>query len=656
MKNVAIVSLGEYTGLTIKNQIEDIVDEDINISIFNIDNIEIFKLKWDLIIFSSETVKNILITKIENIENTVVLKRSISHNCIDELLKLKKGEKVLLVNDHKESCEISIKQLKKQGIDHIKYYKYYPGISKYEKVDIAVTPGEVDLVPNYIKRVIDIKSRKMDITSLTEILIKLNLISKYRDLLSAYYYKDIVNISKKYITMANESNKLKNLLNFILDNNQEGIIYTNIENKVLILNEKALKLLKIDRENIIDKNIYELFADLKNDIIIIDNKELLITKRNLNNSEYIGNLIIINEVNSIYKIDEELRKKKKYTNNNTKYTFNDIIGESDSNIKNIKLAKKISKTNSTVLIQGESGTGKEILSQAIHNESKRKEYPFIAVNFAAISENLIESELFGYEEGAFTGAKKGGKDGLFKKAHRGTIFLDEIGDAPLHIQTKLLRVLQEREITPVGSTDIIPIDVRVIAATNKDLLNEIKNNKFREDLFYRLNVMPIYTIPLRERKEDIINSLRYYLLKLGNIDDIYCFFEKDTIEFLVNYNWPGNFRELVNIVEYLINIKEDNIKINIYDLPKYILENKEIENISTNDLDKEELWVLSKIYNYNGIGRRNLSNISYEEGINLGEGKLRRIINLLKDRDYVTVDKGLNGTKITKKGIKRVKI
>ena len=656
MKNIAIVSLGEYTGLTIKNQIEEIVNEDINISIFGIDNDEIFKLRWDLIIFSSETVKKLLISKIKNMENTIVVKRSISHNCIDELLKLKKDEKVLLVNDHKESCEIAIKQLKKQGIDHIKYYEYYPGISKYEKTDIAVTPGEIHLVPKDIKKVIDINPRKMDITSLIEILIKLNLIDKYRDLLSSYYYKDIVNISKKYITMANESNKLKNMLNFILDNQNEGIIYTNIYDQVLILNEKSLQLLGVKKEYIIDKNIYELFNNLKNDIVNINNKELLITKQSLNNNDYIGKLIIINEVNSIYKIDEELRKKRKYINNNTKYTFNDMIGDSDSNIKNIRLAKKISNTNSTVLIQGESGTGKEILSQAIHNESNRKEYPFIAVNFAAISENLIESELFGYEEGAFTGAKKGGKEGLFKKAHKGTIFLDEIGDAPLHIQARLLRVLQEREITPVGSTEVIPIDVRVIAATNKNLLNEVKNNKFREDLFYRLNVMPIYTIPLREKKEDIIKSLKYYLFKIGNIGDIDYFFEEDVIEFLVNYKWPGNFRELVNIVEYLVNIKEDKLKISIFDLPKYILENKNIEYTNIDDLNKEELWVLSKIHSYNGIGRRNLSSISYEEGLNLGEGKLRRIINTLKELEYVSVDKGLNGTKITNKGIKRVKI
>ncbi len=655
MKNIAIISLGEYTGLTIKNQIEDIIDEDININIFNIDNNEFVKLKWDLVIFSSQLVKN-LFESMTELNNTIVVKRSISHNCIDELLKLKKDEKVLLVNDHKESCEIAIKQLQKQGIDHIKYYEYYPGILKYEKTEIAVTPGESHLVPKEINKVIDINPRRMDVTSLVEILIKLDLIEKYRDILSSYYYKDIVNISKKYINVANESIKLKDMLNFILDNQNEGIVYTNLEDEILISNEKASELLGIKSNKLMGKNIYNLFEDLKEDIVSINGKELLISKQNLNSNDYIGKLLIINEVTNIHKIDEELRKKKRHKSNNTKYRFEHMLGSSSINLKNIKLYKKISKNNSTVLIQGESGTGKEILAQSIHNESNRREYPFIAVNFAAISENLIESELFGYGEGAFTGAKKGGKEGLFKKAHKGTIFLDEIGEMPINLQARLLRVLQEREITPVGSTEVIPIDVRVIAATNKDLLKEVKNNNFREDLFYRLNVMPIYTTPLREKREDIIDGLNYYIFKFSGFSDIYEICESDVVNILINYKWPGNFRELVNICEYLANIREDDIKINIHDLPRYILDSEYITSNITEDLDKDELWVLNKIYIYNGIGRRNLSSISYEEDMNLGEGKLRRIINKLKEDGYVTVDKGINGTKITTKGIERVKV
>ena len=659
MKKIAIISLGEDTGLTIKEQLESILEEKIDINVFSIDNNLDINPDWDLIIFSSEIVRKMMLDKLGVNVNQIVVKRSIRHNLIDKLIKIKKGEKVLLVNDHKESCEIAIKQLKNQGIDHIQYFPYYPGIESYEKTNIAVTPGESQIVPKEIKEVIDIQSRQMDITSITEILIKLNMVDKYGDLLSSYFYRNIVEISKKYINMAHESTKLKNMLTSILDNQREGIIYTNSINQVLVLNEKAVQFLDIDRNNIISKDIYNVFDDLKNDIVKINNQELLISKQKIgNDGSYVGNMIVISQVDNIHKIDEELRKKKKNIKNSSKYTFDNIIGNCKNTLESIKLSKKISKTNSTVLIQGETGTGKEVLAQAIHNESERRDYPFTAVNFAALSENLIESELFGYEEGAFTGAKKGGKEGLFKKAHRGTIFLDEIGDAPLNLQARLLRVLQEREITPVGSTDVIPVDIRIIAATNKNLLDEVKNKNFREDLYYRLNVMPIYTIPLRDRKEDISLTLDYYISKFNRNYDIEKFFEEDVIKVLEDYNWPGNVRELINIVEYLSSIKEDNLKIKVSDLPKYILDNINMKSDKykiEDDLNEDELWVLKTIYKYDGIGRRTLSMISYEEGMDLGEGKLRRIINILKEKGYIDVNKGLNGTKITDNGMKRVK-
>ncbi|MGL5664014.1 MAG: sigma-54 interaction domain-containing protein, partial [Cetobacterium sp.] len=352
------------------------------------------------------------------------------------------------------------------GIDHVTYYPYYPGIGDYKKTDIAITPGENHLVPHGINRVIDIKSRKMDITSLIEIMTKLGYMDDYGHFVSSYFYRDMINVSKKYINMSKESGRLKDVLSEVLNNQKNGISYT-------------------DEENFI-----------------------------------------------IHKIDDELRKKDKVKDNFAKYTFDDIIGVCKALRKNISLSRKVAKKNATVLIQGETGTGKEVLAQAIHNESNRCDYPFVAINFAAMSENLIESELFGYEEGAFTGAKKGGKEGLFKKAHKGTVFLDEIGDASLYIQTRLLRVLQEREITPVGSTETIPIDIRVIAATNRDLQEEVKNKNFREDLYYRLNVMPIYSIPLRERREDIKLLLGYYLNKIAKTSNLELFFTKNAINLL----------------------------------------------------------------------------------------------------------------------------
>ncbi|WP_270531944.1 sigma-54 interaction domain-containing protein, partial [Paraclostridium sordellii] len=410
------------------------------------------------------------------------------------------------------------------------------------------------------------------------------------------------------------------------------------------------------------------FPNINNELTLINDNEIFISNKKIySKNELMGYTIILETSSIIDKLDEERRRKKKQNVNSARYTFEDMIGNNQRVLKMINLSKKISKSNSTVLIQGESGTGKEILAQAIHNESTRKNNKFIAINFSALSENLLESELFGYEEGAFTGAKKGGKIGLFKKAHKGTIFLDEIGDAPYHFQTRLLRVLQEREITPVGSCDPIPIDVRVIAATNKDLLEEVKANRFREDLFYRINVMPLYTISLRDRKDDIELLIKYYLRKHKVFTPINKFLDEKVIDYLKEYNWPGNIRELVNIVEFLVNIKEDKTKIKFEDLPLYMLKNLVHKESTTNSnmrigegnknnkfkmtLSDNEIWVLNKIYLNDGIGRRALCKISKEECLDLGEGQIRGILNKLKESEYIEVNKGIKGTKISEKGI-----
>lgn len=659
MKKISIISMSEDTGFSIKEQLEAIFEKEFYIECLNLLNYKEKYLEFDLIIFSSEEVRNICNDIVNDDLKYIISKRVIKHEYIDEILNIPRGTEVLLVNDAKSTCEEAIRQLKSQGVNHIEYYQYYPGIKSYKNLDIAITPGEAHLVPIEISNIIDIKSRHLDVSTLIEILIKLNCMDKYGSIVSSYFYRDMINVSTKYIKKSQESTRFKDLLTKLLDNQKNGIIYTNIKNKVILLNEEAIRLLDIRKSDVLSKDIYEILPNLKDDIININNKKMLISKEEIkDNNNWTGNMIILNEVKSIHKIDDELRRREKIKENQAKYTFEDMVGSCSSIVKNIKLAKKVAKTNSTVLIQGETGTGKEVLAQAIHNESERRDYPFVAINFAAIPENLIESELFGYEDGAFTGARKGGKEGLFKKAHKGTIFLDEIGDASLYLQSRLLRVLQEREITPVGSTETIPIDIRVIAATNKELLQEVKLKNFREDLYYRLNVMPMYSIPLRERKTDIKLLLQYYLYKIAKGENLEEFFTKEAIELLINYNWPGNIRELVNVVEYLSTIKDENIKIDSTYLPRYIIENSDMMNLSLEEketsydiLNENEIWVLKKIHKYEGIGRRMLSLLSKEENVHLGEGKIRTIMTKLKEQEYIEINKGLKGTKILKKGL-----
>lgn len=258
--------------------------------------------------------------------------------------------------------------------------------------------------------------------------------------------------------------------------------------------------------------------------------------------------------------------------NKAKYNLNSIVGNSEEILECKNRVRKLVKVNSNVLIYGESGVGKELFAHSIHSESERKERPFISVNCSAIPENLIESELFGYEEGSFTGAKKGGNIGKFELANGGTIFLDEIGELPIYLQAKLLRVLQEKEVHRIGGKKTINIDVRVISATNRDLKEMIKEGKFREDLYYRLNVLTLEIPPLRKRPKDIPILVKGFVDEFYRETGLYRKIGEDVIEAFLKYDWPGNIRELKNVLEKICVIADD-INVSIQDTPKYIIQN-----------------------------------------------------------------------------------
>ena len=285
-------------------------------------------------------------------------------------------------------------------------------------------------------------------------------------------------------------------------------------------------------------------------------------------------------VNRIHRMERELEFYKKELKKalGSDFTFEHIIGTSQ-NIKRFKkFAKQVANTKSNILLMGESGTGKGLFASAIHNYSTRGEYPLISINCAAIPHDLLESELFGYEQGAFTGAKKGGKPGKFELANNSTIFLDEIAELPLNMQAKLLKVIQEKEIDRVGGTKSQKIDVRIITATNQDLEELVKKKKFREDLYYRLNVVSIEIPPLRDRKEDIPLLIKYLLGKFSKeMDKFVTQVSPAAMDSLMAYDWPGNVRELENIIERAFNIIDKETTIVLQHLPYYI-NNNEPEN------------------------------------------------------------------------------
>lgn len=280
--------------------------------------------------------------------------------------------------------------------------------------------------------------------------------------------------------------------------------------------------------------------------------------------------------------EENIRLKKDLSRY---YHFPNIIAESHEMKKVCSLVEKVADSDSTVLLLGESGTGKELIATTIHYQSKRKDKPLIKVNCAAIPEGLIESELFGHEKGAFTGAIKR-KPGRFELANGGTIFLDEIGDIPLSAQSKILRVIQERQFERVGGTETLNVDVRIIAATNKNLEEEVKKGNFREDLYYRLNVIPITLPPLRNRKEDIPYLIDIFLDKYKNKLSRNIRFSKEAIDALLAYDYPGNIRELENIVERCVTLSTSDI-IKKDDLPSFIVKKQDNKHLFLSDVAAE---------------------------------------------------------------------
>jgi len=381
----------------------------------------------------------------------------------------------------------------------------------------------------------------------------------------------------------------------ITESISEGIIRIDDKGDITSMNRFARKLLGYSAKDIHNMNISDVLSTNSGKDIVNKGREYqeeeidFTTKMGRNktcivnvtpikffSSTDLGGVIITFKENKVV-----LNMINKIVGANARYTFSDIFGKSKSITHSIKLATIAAKTDDTILLQGESGTGKEMFTQAIHNSSSRKDRPFVFLNCGAIPRDLVSSELFGYVEGAFTGAKRGGHPGKFELADGGTIFLDEIGDMPLDAQISLLRVLEERMVVRVGGHDVIPINVRVIAATNKDLKKEVDLGKFRSDLFYRINVMPIYIASLRERKEDIKIFIDYFFEKFiesndKNIKKV----RQSFYEGMINYSWPGNVRELQNVMQLVLNVAENNSVLTSENLPSYINEKENIGELS----------------------------------------------------------------------------
>ncbi|MFR8519287.1 MAG: sigma-54 interaction domain-containing protein, partial [Emergencia timonensis] len=486
---------------------------------------------------------------VDDFSKIIKMNRSPDRIALNKISEIPLNTNVLIVNDSYESSLDTTYSFYEAGIGHINMIPYDSALEHtgiYDKIEIAITPAEAHLVPVQIKEIIDIGYRKVSFDTMFKLMKMLDLdigiINRnlFRHIHSVVESNTAFHANYVYGYLKSE------MLSHMASSSKIGMILVDQFFQIVYANDKAIQIFQEDDKNKIQIEKYIDPAILSSD----DAQNMPINILNSNYyydrfaitlmDEIAGYYITLQDEADVALSNNTLRQKGFFA----KHQFRDIIHTSADMDKAIDIARQIALTNHTVLIRGESGTGKELMAQSIHNASYRNKFPFVAVNCAALPDNLLESELFGYEAGAFTGAHTKGKVGLFEQANHGTIFLDEIGDISPKLQSRLLRTIQEHQIMRVGSDRMIEIDVRFITATNRNLEQAVREGTFRSDLFFRLNVLPVVIPPLRKRKDDILVLLQYFLG--GDFKNI----TAQDLTLLSKYDWPGNIRELENVATY----------------------------------------------------------------------------------------------------------
>ncbi|MED1823996.1 sigma-54 interaction domain-containing protein [Brevibacillus agri] len=648
------------------------ISEDIHVEAIRVDQLPFRPITpGALVVVSTKSIVPLVEPYLPRDSGILIAKRMLPYHNLRGMLEIPKGVKVLLVSDTKETAEENVDLLRASGMD-FELYPYYPGAEYPADIEIAVTPGEAEHVPPNIRKVVDIGFRIIDLS--TWMAIYSHFDSGNFQKVTARAMQSLVYITKELNNEIQHAHLLSKYLEAIVNRIEDAIIAFDEKERIRFINQKAIESLHLEGRQAVGEraadclpsDFYELIRQCEeNEDVLVDwaNKTYFFRKMHIvMEGSFLGSLLLFRKAAEIEKLEHDYRLRLYSKGLVAKYQFEDIYGESPSVQKVIQIAKKIARSNSTVLLLGETGTGKELLAQAIHNASPRRREPFVGVNFAAISESLLESELFGYEEGAFTGARKGGHIGWFELAHKGTIFLDEIGDASGAIQNRLLRVLQERQIMRVGGSKVIPTDIRVVAATNQDLQKMVAEGSFRADLYYRLNILPIHLPPLRKRREDIPWLVQQFVKKYSlDLRRPPFTLTREAMKALVEYDWPGNIRELENVIEYLAHVVEEEAY--VHHLP-FLSEVPEVP-LATDGLEEwfepiraeyarrgflQEIIAILQELGAGSGGRYSLMEQLGERGVALSSQQLRYRLKLMQQDELIHVGKGRQGSQISAKG------
>lgn len=679
MKKIIVISCDQKAGQFHANELQILFEKRIEVKALDVYSIQRKGiLKADLYCITTDALEQLpnFYKQINSDIPIVVMHVTFSKKNLQQITSIPENEKVLLVNLNEPMAQEAITKLIQLGINHINFIPYFPGsnLKITEEMRYAITPDERRFVPQNISNIIDVGQRRMDNETLVEIALKLKMYDLWEDKKWKRHFAEIASNSYNFDELFGRALRLESSFQSVIDIMDIGILGINELDNIFIYNKKAEEILKKSISSIMTQDASKIFSffpleEAKKNLKKIDARLIKINENLVtigiypinHNQKNIGFLVMLQYFKEEEEKQHRIRTQLLNKGHTAKYTFNDILGISTAIEKIKKVAEKMAKTKASILITGESGTGKELFAQAIHNASDRKNKPFIALNCAALPENLLESELFGYVDGAFTGAKKGGKLGFFEFAHQGTLFLDEVEGMTPMLQVKLLRVIQEQEVMRLGDNRLISIDVRIIAATNRNLEELMTRGEFREDLYYRLSTLPIELPPLRERPEDIFPLIEKFSKENGAN-----FILSDEVKKIFkNHYWHGNIRELKNCIDYFYFL--DKRVIECEDLPPSFLKkfkNQKKEKNFSNEilefenmvLDQKEkyLFILKTIMENNKkeipIGREELAKIGRSQNMKLSIYEICNILSKLNKSGYIKTKRGCLGNKITEKG------
>lgn len=689
MKKIAVVALDPLAGASYTKEVRDLFGEYAEVVGYSVRDgsaagvlprADLFAISIDAYGSAEEEARHVPIdSQIMSIEVTFYWET------LKKLFEIPQGTKVLFVNVTSNMAREAITQLSSLGVNHLQFIPYYPGAVLEEPVDIAVTPGESRFVPPSVKTVIDCDHRPCSYGMMVEIALRLGL--EYLPETESFmnYAKVVASNHYSFDLMYAKSRRQESQMHILAESLDEGLIGVNETGDIFVCNKKACQIARISEELTMGKKGEEVFPYIPFYQVLREKKAVpekivrlfgtdisLAVVPVVRKENCIGAFAMLQKFNEQESRQNALRRQMMQKGHYARYTLDDVIGISTAITETKNILRKMAATDSPVLLMGETGTGKELMAHALHQASRRADGPFIAINVAAMPENLLESELFGYEEGAFTGAKKGGRPGLFEFAHQGTLFLDEVEGMSLSMQVKLLRVLQEGEIMRVGGGSIIRVDVRIVAATNESLEEKIQDGSFRKDLYYRLNALTVEIPPLRKRGDDIFLLLDYFMRKMGGDFTL----SEGVKAFLRRHPWPGNIRELQNAVEYFNYLAKPVIGLS--DLPPTMTrfvddgsddgegevndnaaDDKEADMAYQAAVDKKQ-FVLNQLAlawkEGKTAGREKILEAAKKDHISMTQKQVRVLLDELAKEGLIQVGRGRGGSKITEKGLNKLKI